>query len=96
MTNPLINTVTKIGGTTLKATWVNSGVIPSSISSALLDNADVLVSSVAATSSLNGFYYALLPVPNTRAWYVNEWIAIINANTYRDRQFVRAVLPEVS
>lgn len=91
----MINIIRKVAGTTLKATWVSSGATASPISSQLIDGNEQLVSSVTATSSLNGLYYALHSLPNTRAWYVNQWIAVINANTYVDRQFVKAILPEV-
>jgi len=91
----VINILEKVAGTTLKATWVSSGASAGPIVSALFDGNESLVSSVTATSSLNGFYYALHLLPNTRAWYANQWTAVINANTYVDRQFIKAVLPEV-
>lgn len=91
----MINVIRTIGGTTLKPTWVNSGVTPTSLSSALLDASENLVNSIAATSSLNGFFYALHAVPNTRAWFVNEWIAVVGVNTYVSRQFINAQKLEV-
>jgi hypothetical protein len=91
----LINILEKVAGTTLKATWVSSGASASPIISALFDGNEVLVSSVTAVSSQNGFYYALHLLPNTPSWYANQWTAVINANTYVDRQFIKAVLPEV-
>lgn len=84
-----------LAGTTLKAAWVNSGATASPICSALFDKDEALVSSIAATSSGNGFYYATHLLPNSTAWYVNKWYAVINANTYVDAQWVRAVRPEV-
>lgn len=82
-------------GTTLKAAWVNSGAVPSPICSALFDRSEALVSSVAATSSGNGFYYATHLLPNSSAWYVNKWFATINASTYVNAQLVHAFAPEV-
>lgn len=90
-----VNIVETVAGTTLKVTWVNSGVIPSSLVSELLDRSDAVVQTATPVSSLNGLFYALHTLPNTRAWYVNRWWAVINANTYQSRQFVRAMLPEV-
>jgi len=79
----------KLAGTTIKVTFVNTGASASPISSALLDNAEGLVNSVSAQSSGNGFYYALHQLPNSAGWYVNEWRAVIQANSYTERQFVR-------
>jgi hypothetical protein len=87
-----------IAGTTLKATWVNSGVTPSSLQSLLLDSSDSLISSFNALtlgSSGNGFYYGVHSLPNTQAWYVNQWISLIQANTYSHRQLVRVHRLEV-
>ena len=53
------------------------------------------MSSVAATSSGNGFYYAPMVAPSSYPWYVNQWIAVINANTYVSRQLVRVHKLEV-
>jgi hypothetical protein len=81
--------IEKIAGTTLKVTFVNSGTTASPISSALFNASEVLVSSVAATDSLNGFYYANHLLPGSAQWMINEWRATIAANTYVERQFVR-------
>lgn len=85
-----IPTVEVIAGTTLRSTWVSSGIIPSQITSALRTGSETVVASVTATSSGNGFHFALLPIPTGGGWYINEWIAIIASNTYVDRQLVRA------
>lgn len=91
-----INIIERVAGSTLKSTWVNSGVTANPISSAILDRNETLINSVAATSSGGGFYYALHALPTTpNVWYVNQWIAYIGANTYVDRQFVKATRPEV-
>jgi hypothetical protein len=81
--------IEKLAGTTLKVTFVNTGATVSPISSALLDRNEVLVNSVAATSSLNGLFYALHLLPGSAQWMVNEWRGVISANTYVERQFVR-------
>ena len=81
--------IEKLAGTTLKVTFVNSGAVASPIGSALLDTSDALINSVAATSSGNGFYYALHLLPNSAQWLVNEWKATIAANSYTERQMVR-------
>lgn len=88
MINPKV--VEMVAGSTIKLTWVNSGVTPSSIQSRLIDGTETIVSTVAGTSSGNGFYYGLHTIPNSDAWYVNEWFAYIGTNTYVSRQLVHA------
>ena len=90
-----IPTVEVIAGTTLRATWVNSGITPTSIGSALITGSETLVNSIPGVSSGNGFYFALNPIPTSGGWYINEWIAIIGSNTYVDRQLVRSIRLEV-
>lgn len=87
----------QISGTTVRATWVNSGVTvdPGGLVSRLLDSTENEIDSRLGVSSGNGFYYSLHTLPLTPAWFVNEWIAIIQANTYVSRQFIRGVHPEV-
>lgn len=86
-----VNVIEEMVGNTLKVTWVNSGVTPGAISSALYDRNEFLVNSIAATSSLNGFYYALHTIPTSYiGFYVNEWKATINAQDYFRRQYIRA------
>lgn len=84
-----------IGGNTLKATWINSGVTPTSLSSALLDRNEVVVNTFVAVASGGGAYFAVHYVPTSDDWYVNRWIAFIDANTYQHRQLVRAHKLEV-
>lgn len=81
--------------TTEKLTWVSSGVTPGSISSALIDKNEVLISSTAGTSSGNGFYYAIMVHPGSACWVVNEWRATINGNLTIQRQFGRVRTMEV-
>lgn len=85
-----------IAGTTLKLTWINSGVTPDSISMNLLDRDEVVVSSSTPVSSGNGHYYALLQVPSSAAaWYVGRSIALVSPNSYVNRVLVRARRLEV-
>ena len=90
-----IPVVDVIAGTTLRATWVGSGMVPTLITSALRTGSETVVSSVAAVASGNGFYFALHPIPTSGGWYINEWIAILASNTYVDRQLVRTTRLEV-
>lgn len=86
----------RIAGTTIRTTMVSSGVVANPVTSLLVDKNEAVVSSAAGVSSGNGFYYALHTLPVSQAWYVNRWIAVINTNTYEDRQFIRALAPEVN
>lgn len=94
-----VQIVEVVGGTTLRATWVNSGVTPSSLSSALLDQNDLELGSpynaLTLGSSGNGHYFAVHHVPSSQPWYVNRWFAFIEGNTYQNRQLVRAHRLEV-
>jgi hypothetical protein len=85
----------RIAGTTIRTTWVNSGTVPGDICSTLRDKTEALVDSMTAIQSGTGMYYGIHTLPKSSAWYVNEWISVINARTYVDRQFVRAIHPEV-
>jgi hypothetical protein len=91
----LWNKIEKLAGTTIKPTFVSSGVTASPISSALLDRSEVLVNSIAAVSSGNGHYYGFHLLPNSSCWLINEWRATIEGHSYIERQFVRVVWPEV-
>jgi hypothetical protein len=75
--------ITEFIGSTLRATFVCSGATISGASSSLRNGSHSLVTSLAATSSGNGHMFADLPLPTSAQWMVNEWIAVINANTYR-------------
>lgn len=96
MSKLLIETHEVIAGSTFMPTWFSDGVTPTTIASAIRNSSESLVNSVAAVASGGGHYYALNPIPSSygNTWFVNEWIAVINANTFVSRQFVRAVLPE--
>ncbi len=84
-----------IAGTTLRATFRAVGVTASPIISTLYSGSETLVSSVAATSSGNGYYFAPHLIPNSAAWYVNKWFAYISPDTYVSAQYIRARKPEV-
>lgn len=85
-----------IAGTTLKTTWVSSGVTPSGITSAILDSQDAVVDSISATSSGNGFYFGLHTMPSSPGYYVNEWRAFINSKPYINRQLIRNMTLETN
>lgn len=84
-----------IAGTTLRTTWISSGTTASGITSILRDKDDAVVNTATPVDSGSGFWFAVHAIPNTAGWYVNEWRAIVAANTYVNRQFIRAVRPEV-
>lgn len=81
MSKPAI--VTEYIGSTLRATFVCSGASISGAYSCLRDASNAMVTSRAAVDSGNGHIYADLPLPNSAQWMVNEWLAVINTNTYR-------------
>jgi alpha-glucuronidase len=88
MANPRVIEV--VAGSTIKLTFSNSGATIGSIASALINNVEAVVHSVSPVSSGNGNYYALHSIPNSDAWYVNEWFSYINASTYVSRQLIHA------
>lgn len=93
-----IKVVEVVGGTTLKSTWTNSGVTPSSLSSALLDQNELVVNTYNALTlgnSGNGHYFAVHFIPTSDDFYVNRWVGFIDANTYQHRQLVRSHKLEV-
>lgn len=92
----MYNVYKVIGGATRQVIWVSSGAVPVSIAATLRKYDDTLVHSMAAISSGNGHYYAPLPHPGSAQWLVQEWVAVINANTYVDRQFAHVIFPNVS
>jgi hypothetical protein len=90
-----INVIDCIAGTTLKLTWVSSGVTPSGICSSLITGSETVVSSVTGVSSGNGHYYALHNMPNSAGWFSNLWLASVGVNTYVHKQLVRSQHLEV-
>jgi hypothetical protein len=91
----MLLTVNEYVGNTLRTTWVNSGATVSQPYSALIDKEGILVSSVAQTSSGNGFYYADITLPNTPGNYLNKQGGVIDSNTYTRWAIVRLIAPEV-
>jgi hypothetical protein len=85
-----------IANTTKTLTWISSGVTPSAISCALIKWDETLISSVAATSSGNGHYYAEVVHPGSAQWLVNEWRATVNGNLRIHRQFGEVRVMQVS
>ena len=78
-------------GNTLTYTWVDSSVSSaSSISHAILNGNETLISSKSATSSGGGHYYAL-DLVNTPGFYISEWKATINSNAYTRRDAFKII-----
>lgn len=84
-----------LAGTTKQVTWVASGVTATTISTAILDREENLVSSLSMTSSGNGHYFAAVTYPNTEAYYVQVWNAVVSTKPYKDRERFKIVLSEV-
>lgn len=76
-------------------TWVSSGAVAGTISSALIDKNEVLVSSMSGVSSGNGAYFANMTMPGSSQWLVNEWRATLNGNLFIKRQFLHVLTNEV-
>ncbi len=76
-------------------TWVSSGATASPISSSIISGSETIVNSMSAVDSGNGHYFANHTIPNTPGFYVNRWIAVVTANTYKREQCFKAVLGEV-
>lgn len=68
-------------------TWYVPGAVPSSILCLLRKYDETLISSISPTASGDGRYFASVPHPGSAQWVINEWIAVINGNTYINRQF---------
>lgn len=88
-----IDIIEEFVGSTLRTTWVNSGVTYTQGYSALFDVNSTLVSSAAHVSSGTGFYYAEHSLPTYRCSLVNEQGAVTNASTYRRYQQVNVLEP---
>lgn len=86
-----------LAGNTVKFTWVNSGVTPSSLSARVWTGSETQIDSGAAmTSSGNGHYYYLHTVPSSPGQYVAETEALIGGKTYKNRQRFLSVLQDVN
>jgi len=84
----------KLIGDTIKITWVNSGVTPSAIYSAVYNGSETLVNSVAMTSSGNGHYFSLYTIVNTPGFFVAETYATVSSKPYKNRIRFKAVKGE--
>ena len=84
----------KLIGDTIKITWVNSGVTPSTIYSAVYNGSETLVNSVAMTSSGNGHYFSLYTIVNTPGFFVAETYATVSSKPYKNRIRFKAVKGE--
>ena len=82
-------------GDTVKVTWVDSGVTPTSIYAALFSGSETLINSVAMTDSGDGHFFGLITLPDTPGYYVAETLAQIESFPYKRRVKVKAVLGEV-
>lgn len=81
-------------GSTIKLTWVNSGVTPDSIRYSLKNGAETICSSGTMTSSGNGHYYKFITV-TTPGYYVADSTATISSLPFRRYKYIRAIEPEV-
>jgi hypothetical protein len=91
-----IPVIEKIAGTTIRPTWVSSGSNPSYITSLLYDKDENVIDTQFAINSGDWGWLALHQLPSSpNAWYVNRWFAVIDANTYVNVQFIKAVWPTV-
>ena len=81
-------------GNTIKVTWINSGAIPSAISTAIYNGSDTLVNSISMTSSGNGHYYSVYTLVNTPGFFVAETRAVVSGNPYINRLSFKAVTGE--
>lgn len=84
-------------GDTIKITWINSGVTPTDINSAIYDGAGTLVHSATMTSSGAGHYYDFYTIPfsSSPQYYVAETLAVVNSNDYRNRKRFQTIASEV-
>lgn len=94
--NSRLNIVNEFIGSTLRTTWINSGVTPGVISSALYGPTNTLVSSASQVSSGNGHYYCDILLPSSRQWMLNEQVAEIDGRIYRRFQLIHVQQPRVS
>ena len=85
----------KLIGDTMKVTWVNSGITPTSIILGIYNGSDTLVSSAAMTSSGNGHYFGMYTLPDSVGFYVAETLAMVSGNPFKDRIKFKATKGEV-
>jgi hypothetical protein len=53
--------------------------------------AGTAISSIGASNSGDGFYYAFAPVPTTPGWYTQHWFYTINAQTFYEVGMFEAI-----
>lgn len=83
-------------GDTVKTTWVDSGVTPSTITAELFTGSETsIVAAGAMVSSNNGHFFRLMTLPDTPGFYVSETLAIIDGFPYKRRRKIHAILGEV-
>lgn len=83
-------------GNTIKTTWVNTGVTPTTIVTAIYTGSETVIDSGSMVSSGNGAYYYLHTVPTAPGYYVVETIATISGKPYKNRIKYRAVIMDVN
>lgn len=70
-----------VRGDTVQLVWVNTGVTPSSIISAIYNGSEILVDSGVMTSSGNGHFYRYYTT-NSAGFYVAKTTATISGNPF--------------
>ncbi len=82
-------------GDTIRFTWINSGVTPTSITMAIFTGSETVISSLSMTSSGDGHYYHDYTTVESSAYYVGESKATIGGKPYKNRTSFKTVLDEV-
>lgn len=71
-------------GDTIRISWINSGVIPDSIFTAITNESSMLVSSGPMISSGDGHYYYPFFIPDSGPQFFSALTtSVINSYTYR-------------
>lgn len=82
-------------GTTIRFTWISSGVTPSDIFCSIYDKNETSIDSGTMVNSGGGHYYHEHTVPNTPGYYVGISEASINGLPYRKFEKYQAIKGEV-
>lgn len=77
-------------------TWVSSGATPSSISVALIDVDELIVTSASMTSSGNGFYHYTMVMSYSPGFYRASFKAIVDGTPYIDEATFRILSGEIT
>ena len=64
---------------------------PDDLSFAIFDNAGTLVSSVTATQSGTGAWYAIASVPNSPAYFNTKWLAWASSKEYPTDELIKVI-----